>query len=61
MSRTTLRMRELRAKRVAAGLTTEGKKRVNKRHPELAGLTGREYHTAFMRKQREQDRLAWEI
>lgn len=43
----------------AAGLTSEGKVRVNQRHPELKGLKGREYHTQYMSKQRATDRAAW--
>lgn len=44
---------------VKAGLTTKGAERVNKRHPDLAGLTGSDYSREFMKKQRKQDREAW--
>lgn len=44
---------------VASGLTTSGTVRVNKRHPELAGLTGSDYSREFMKKQRKADREAW--
>lgn len=51
---------QLRRKRNAlAGLTVTGKDRVNKSHPELSGLSGAEYHLAYMRKQRKSDREAW--
>jgi hypothetical protein len=53
-------MQRLRAKRRAAGLTSKGFEPVNRRHPELAGLTGKEYHTAYMRKQRTEDRENYE-
>jgi len=33
-------------------LTTHGKDRVNKRHPELSELKDRAYHLAYIRKQR---------
>ena len=47
-------MRELRARRKAAGLTREGKPRRKflKVHPELRGLPRREYLTRFMRLRR---------
>ena len=41
------------------GLTTEGRERRNKRHPDLANLKGKAYHLEYMRKQRRQDREAW--
>lgn len=51
---------DLRRKRwVEAGLTTFGTERKNTRHPELAGLSSRDYHTNYMRKQRANDRKAW--
>lgn len=50
----------LRRKRnLRAGLTVNGKDRVNKIHPDLKGLSGQAYHLAYMRKQRRQDREAW--
>jgi len=45
---------------VESGLTTSGTERINKRHPELVGLTGNDYAREFMRKQRKSDREAWE-
>lgn len=59
LKRQRLKMQQLRMERYSAGLTATGLERKNKRHPELAGLTGSEYHTAYMRKQREEDRKAW--
>lgn len=45
---------------IRAGLTARGTPRIRNQHPELSGLSGREYHTQYMRKQRETDRLSWE-
>ena len=61
VTREAIYMRRMRLHLKASGLTTERKPRVNKQHPELAGLGGktREYHTAFMRKQRAQDKANW--
>lgn len=43
-------MRRIRAERKAAGLQTgTGLPLVRKKRPELAGLTGREYHKAYER------------
>lgn len=44
---------------VRAGLTTRGERRTNRQHPELAGLAAKDYHTAYMKKQRENDRSGW--
>lgn len=60
-SRNLLAMRRLRASRYASGLTAVGTEPVNRRHPDLAGLAGREYHTEYMRKQRREDRAAWGV
>lgn len=50
----------LRRQRAASGLSTKsGEPRKNQRHPELKGLNRKEYHTAYMRKQRKQDRESW--
>jgi len=43
------RMRKLYVERLAAGLTTAGNVRQRVMRPELDGLIGREYHTAYMR------------
>ena len=48
-----------RQRHVKAGLTIDGKDRTNKSHPDLKGLSGADYHLAYMRKQRRQDREAW--
>ena len=47
-------MRDLRARRKAAGLTSDGKpkRKFLKVHPELSGLPRREYLTRFMRMRR---------
>ena len=51
--------RARRAEFNAKGLTARGFEPVNSNHPELAGLTGAKYHTAYMRKQRANDKKAW--
>lgn len=38
----------------AQGLTARGKPRINKLHPALAGLHGRDYHRLFMREWRRE-------
>lgn len=48
-----------RLRNIRAGLTVDGKDRVNKIHPDLKGLSGADYHLAYMRKQRRLDREAW--
>lgn len=42
-----------RAEYIAQGLNSRGKPRRNQPRPELRGLTGREYHTAYMQRQRK--------
>lgn len=57
---TSTQYTQLRRKRnVLAGLTATGKDRVNKSHPDLAGLSGAAYHSAYVKKQRRMDREAW--
>jgi len=48
-----------RKKWVESGLTTQGKDRTNKVHHDLKGLTGADYHLAYIQKQRRLDREAW--
>ena len=62
VTREAIYLRRMRLHLKAIGLTTEGNKRVNKSHPELAGLGGktREYHTLWTKKQRAADRAAWQ-
>lgn len=60
MQKSTFYTNRRRRMWIESGLTTEGTQRVNQQHPELAGLSGREYHTKYMRKQRESDRRAWQ-
>ena len=54
--------RAMRAVFTAAGLNQRGNEYRNQRHPDLAHLkhNPRAYHTAFVRKQRAEDRRRYE-
>ena len=52
-------IRARRARFHSQGLTARGFEPVNSKHLELAGLSGSKYHTAYMLKQRSNDKRAW--
>jgi len=59
-SRNCHSMRVLRAARHAEGLSSKGFERVNKSHPDLAGLDRKTYQRRYMAWQRAEDRKGFE-